>query len=210
MMHGRGKSDEAIVAVKPANKAERSAAEPPVLTSSVFAFRHFCSGSSALASLNRACRNLVPTFPQRSPPSLLTTAACGGLRSAPIADLEGPSFISQSYASPCGPALLVTQDPSATSAVHCGNGFDAGLSPIKVLFEPIQCWPLSLGADMRRREFISLLGGAATRGRSPRALSRPSSPVVAPLFSSGRLPSLSSGFFDKVWPSKATSKAATW
>src|SRR5437762_7470790 len=31
------------------------------------------------ASLNRACRNLVPAFPQRSPPSLLTTAACGGL-----------------------------------------------------------------------------------------------------------------------------------
>jgi RNA-directed DNA polymerase len=28
MMHGRGKSDEAIVAVKPANKAEQSAAEP--------------------------------------------------------------------------------------------------------------------------------------------------------------------------------------
>jgi len=27
MMHGRGKSGEAIVAVKPANKAERSAAE---------------------------------------------------------------------------------------------------------------------------------------------------------------------------------------
>src|ERR1700688_3311602 len=27
MMHGRGKSDEAIVALKPANKAERSAAE---------------------------------------------------------------------------------------------------------------------------------------------------------------------------------------
>ena len=28
MMHGHGKSDSAIVAVKPANKAERSAAEP--------------------------------------------------------------------------------------------------------------------------------------------------------------------------------------
>jgi hypothetical protein len=46
-------------------------------------FRHFCSGSLALASLNRTCRNLVPTFPQRSPPWLLTAAACGGLRSTP-------------------------------------------------------------------------------------------------------------------------------
>jgi hypothetical protein len=41
-------------------------------------FRHVISGSLALASLNHTCRNLVPTFPQRSPPSLLTTAACGG------------------------------------------------------------------------------------------------------------------------------------
>jgi len=31
------------------------------------------SGSLALASLNLACRNLVPTFPQRSLPSLLTS-----------------------------------------------------------------------------------------------------------------------------------------
>src|SRR5262249_325007 len=46
-------------------------------------FRHFISGSLALASLNLACRDQVPTFPQRSPPSLLTTAACGGLRPAP-------------------------------------------------------------------------------------------------------------------------------
>jgi hypothetical protein len=28
MMHGRGKSDSAVVATKPTNKAERSAAEP--------------------------------------------------------------------------------------------------------------------------------------------------------------------------------------
>src|SRR6202011_3185060 len=67
-------------------------------------FRHFCSGSLALASLNLACRNPVPTFPQRSPPSLLTTAARGGSRSTPDADLEG----SYSSATPCGPALLVT------------------------------------------------------------------------------------------------------
>ena len=41
-------------------------------------FRHVIDGSLALASLNLACRDQVPTFPQRSPPSLLTTAACGG------------------------------------------------------------------------------------------------------------------------------------
>src|SRR5262249_27735720 len=34
-------------------------------------FRHFTDGSLALASLNHACRDLVPTFLQRSPPSLL-------------------------------------------------------------------------------------------------------------------------------------------
>src|SRR5262245_34547547 len=36
----------------------------------------------ALASLNRACRDLVPAFPQRSPPWYLAIAAYGGLRSA--------------------------------------------------------------------------------------------------------------------------------
>ena len=46
-------------------------------------FRHFINGSLALASLNLACRDHVPAFPQRSPPSLLTTAARGGLRPAP-------------------------------------------------------------------------------------------------------------------------------
>src|SRR6202023_1778399 len=93
-------------------------------------FRHFCSGSVALASLNHTCRNLVPTFPQRSPPSLLTTAVCGGLRSAPDCRPRRTYLhLSYSYASPCGPALLVTQDPSATLAAHCGNDFDAPVEP---------------------------------------------------------------------------------
>ena len=48
----------------------------------LISFRHFIGGSLALASLNRACRDLVPAFPQRSPPWYLATAACGGLRSA--------------------------------------------------------------------------------------------------------------------------------
>src|SRR3954471_22135152 len=34
-------------------------------------FRHFIGGSLALASLNLACRDHVPTFPQCSPPLLL-------------------------------------------------------------------------------------------------------------------------------------------
>jgi hypothetical protein len=46
-------------------------------------FRHFINGSLALASLNLACQDHVPAFPQRSQPSLLTTAARGGLRPAP-------------------------------------------------------------------------------------------------------------------------------
>ena len=76
-------------------------------------FRHFIDGSLALASLNRACRDHVPTFPQRSPPSLLTTAACGGLRSTPdCRPRRALLHLSYSCAWPFGPAMLVTQDPS--------------------------------------------------------------------------------------------------
>src|SRR5262245_62187547 len=79
-------------------------------------FRHFCSGSLSLASLNHTFRNLVPTFPQRSPPCLLDTAACGGLRSAPDCRPRRTYLhLSYSYAAPCGPALLVTQDPKRKS-----------------------------------------------------------------------------------------------
>ena len=83
----------------------------------LIAFRHVISGSLALASLNHACRNLVPPFPQRSPPSLLTTAACGGLRSTPdCRPRRALLHLSYSYASPYGPAILVTQCQSRTYA----------------------------------------------------------------------------------------------
>jgi hypothetical protein len=73
-------------------------------------FRHVISGSLALASLNLACRNPVPTFPQRSPPSLLTTVACGGLRSTPdCRPRRAFLHLSYSCATPFGPAILVTQ-----------------------------------------------------------------------------------------------------
>ena len=79
----------------------------------LISFRHFISGLLALASLNRAGRNHVPAFPQRSPPSLLTTAACGGLRSAPDCRTRRALLhLSYSCASPCGPAMLVTHGPT--------------------------------------------------------------------------------------------------
>ena len=67
-----------------------------------------------------------------------------------------------------GSTEFVAFDPSATLVVHCANGFQP-LS--KYLFQRIQCSLLSLGADMRRREFITLLGGAAAPGRSRRGRS---------------------------------------
>ena len=78
----------------------------------LISFRHFIGGLLALASLNRACRNRVPASPQRAPPLLLTTAACGGLRSAPdCRSRRALLHLSYSYAPPFGPAALVTHDP---------------------------------------------------------------------------------------------------
>src|ERR1700719_2213888 len=52
-------------------------------------------------------------------------------------------------------------DPSATLAVHRDNGFWCRFQPLsKHSFEALGCRLLSLGEDMQRREFITLLGGA--------------------------------------------------
>src|SRR5216684_7678830 len=62
---------------------------------------------------------IVPAFPQRSPPRHLIAAACGGLRSTPdCRPRRALLHLSYSYASPCGPALLVTQDPEETSGLR--------------------------------------------------------------------------------------------
>src|SRR6201998_1601087 len=75
-------------------------------------FRHFIGGSLALASLNLACRDHVPTFPQRSPPSLLTTAARGGLRPAPdCRPRRAPPHPSYSSAPLHADGAFVTHDP---------------------------------------------------------------------------------------------------
>src|SRR5262249_38140038 len=79
-------------------------------------FRHFCDGSLALASLDRACRNPVPAFPRRSPPRLLTAAASGGVRSA-LDCRTGRALLHLSYS--CAPPILtsalVTHDPQRSS-----------------------------------------------------------------------------------------------
>jgi hypothetical protein len=50
-------------------------------------------------------------------------------------------------------------DQTATLAVHCGNGLDAGFRLLpKYQSGPIQCSPL-LKCTLQRREFITLLGG---------------------------------------------------
>src|SRR5690242_12952944 len=75
-------------------------------------FRHFIDGSLALASLNLACRDQVPTFPQRSPPSLLTTAARGGLRPAPdCRPRRALLHLSYSSAPSYPDSAFVTHDP---------------------------------------------------------------------------------------------------
>src|SRR5258708_28933506 len=89
---------------------------------STFGISTRLDGSLALASLNLACRNPVPAFPQRSPPLLLTTAACGGLRSTPdCRPRRALLHLSYSCASPFGPAILVTHDPLRTSGVQCNR-----------------------------------------------------------------------------------------
>jgi len=79
-------------------------------------FRHFIDGSLALASLNLACRDHVPTFPQRSQPSLLTTAARGGLRPAPdCRPRRALLHLSYSSAPLHADGAFVTHDPKRTS-----------------------------------------------------------------------------------------------
>ena len=94
--------------------------QPPVLTSSnplsTLLQRFAC------ARLSRAVPAgiIAPTFPQRSPPSLLTTAACGGLGStSDCRTRRALLHLSYSCAPPFGPATLVTQDPKrASDTIH--------------------------------------------------------------------------------------------
>src|SRR5450759_1056966 len=91
--------------------------QPPVLTSSNrFSPLHRRFACARLSQPHPL--GLVPTLLQRSPPSLLTTAACSGLRPAPDGrPRRALLHLSYSYAPPFGPTMLVTHDPTATSAM---------------------------------------------------------------------------------------------
>ena len=86
-------------------------------------FRHFIDGSLALASLNLACRDHVPAFPQRSQPSLLTTAARGGLRPAPdCRPRRALLHLSYSSAPSYSDGAFVTHAPLPTFASRTCSG----------------------------------------------------------------------------------------
>src|ERR1700740_247325 len=93
-------------------------------------FRHFINGSLALASLHLACRDQVPAFPQRSQPSLLTTAARGGLRPAPdCRPRRALLHLSYSSAPSYSDSAFVTHAPEQTLA-------SAWPGPVLVFDEP--------------------------------------------------------------------------
>jgi hypothetical protein len=97
--------------------------KPPILAR-LIRFRHFIDGLLALASLNLACQDHVPAFPQRSPPSLLTTAARGGLRSTPdCRPRRALLHLSYTCISQCGPAILARPYSDRPPAI--GNVYSA-------------------------------------------------------------------------------------
>src|SRR5258708_4536285 len=106
------------VSVHPPSSS-RKMGQPPVLTSSnplSTLLQRFACARLSQSCLSKSCSDF---FPQRSPPSLLTTAACGGLRSTPDCRPRRTYLhLSYSYAAPCGPALLVTQGHFRTHAVQ--------------------------------------------------------------------------------------------
>ena len=85
-------------------------------------FRHFIDGSLALASLNRACRDHVPTFPQRSPPWLVWAFHCQAVFRAAISlSCFLDRFLCSIWNPVSSPRPAVLQKPTRAGAVKVGR-----------------------------------------------------------------------------------------
>ena len=118
-------------------------------------FRRFSNGSLALAFPHRACRDLVSTFLQRSPPSLFTTAACSGLKPAPDRRLRGAHpHLSYSIAPPyVGTFVTHSQFPTSAGQVLAGLPWPLIMSAVRgatVVFGVLRS---ARSGDMRNRSF---------------------------------------------------------
>src|SRR4029077_8373273 len=104
----------------------------PVSTSSI-RFRHVIGGLLSLPSLSHTGRDHVSPFPQRSPPRLLTVAACGGLEPAPDGRLRRTYLhLLHSIAPPCVGTFVahrrrqtIEHDPEKACP-----GLDPGWTPV--------------------------------------------------------------------------------
>src|ERR1700736_3271138 len=101
----------------------RKMGQPPVLTSSnriSTLLQRFACARLSQSCLSKSCSDFSATFTTIA----FDDSSLRWLRSAPDCRPRRTFLhLSYSYAPPCGPALLVTQDPSATLAVHCGKWF---------------------------------------------------------------------------------------
>ena len=123
-------------------------------------FRHFADGSLSLASLDPPAGIMVPTFPRRSRPWLLTTAARGGWDQRPDRRTRRALLhLQYSCAAPCGPAMLVTQGtlapslPAGRSALSKADLVRVGMAVVAVS-PPGPIYPhcgLREGAQQNRR-----------------------------------------------------------
>ena len=151
MMHGRGKSDSAIVAVKPTNKAERSAAEPvePRAETKGNADQQSTYRAQNRISVSQAldCMRQALAVWTRGRSRMRESCTYGSVRGAlsnerPYRDHEGRGADGYSITSlararsmsgtPIPNALAVFRLRTSSNFVGCSAGMFAGVAPCRI------------------------------------------------------------------------------